>query len=320
MAPDQVAPQLNLGGATVEPATMAIQNRQLARMDGNGGSGVATGSASADRAVWGRFLGGYANQSGTGGYSARTAGMLFGADGYVGDDVLVGGAASWLRALARGKGDAGGNRTTLDSFQLDGYGTWRPDGGPAYVQALAGIGRNLYDQRRNIDYLNAAATANYDGWQVQGKLGVGYDLPLGAATVTPLASLQAVRVKTEGYSENGAGVANLTVDSTGINSIQSELGAQVSGGLGTTEWGVLKGSARAAWVHDYAHAPIAVSASMGGAAFVSKTERPAANGARLDMGTTLERDDGLSISLEYQGEVRSDYQSHTGLLTLRSEF
>ncbi len=321
MAPDQVTTQLNVGGATVDPATVAIQNRQFARMDGgDGGSGVATGSAPADRAVWGRFLGGHADRDGVGGYSARTAGVLFGADGYVGDDVLAGGAASWLRAIARGKGDASGSRTTLDSFQLSGYGTWRPDGGPAYVQGLAGVGRNLYDQRRSIEYLNASATANYDGWQFQGKLGGGYDLRLGAATVTPLASLQVVRMENDGYSESDAGVANLTVDSHGFNSVQSELGAQVSGGLGTTDWGRLKGNARLAWVHDYAHAPIAVSATMGGVGFVSKTERPAANGARLDLGTTLERDDGIALNLEYQGELRSDYQSHTGLLTLRSEF
>lgn len=320
MAPDRMTTQLNLSGATLEPATMAIQNRQLARMDGNGASGVATGEAPADRAVWGRVLGGHADQDGADGYSARTAGLLIGADGYLADDLLTGGAASWVRAVARGKGDAGGSRTTLDSFQMSGYATWRPDGGPAYFQGLAGLGRNLYDQRRDIDYLDAAASASYDGWQFQGKMGGGYDVRLGAATVTPLATLQVVRVETDGYSETGAGVANLSVDSNGFNSIQSELGAQLSGGLADTGWGALKGDARLAWVHDYAHAPIAISASMGGVGFVSETDRPARNGARLDLGTTLERNDGLSVSLEYQGELRSAYQSHTGMLTLRSEF
>ncbi len=321
MVPDQVTTQLNVDGATVVPATAAIQNRQSARMDGgDGSSGVSTGSAPADRAVWGRFLGGHADRDGASGYSARTSGVLFGADGYLGDDVLVGGAASWLRAVSRGNGDAGGSRTTLDSFQLSGYGTWRPDGGPAYVRGLAGVGRNLYDQQRRIEHLNASATANYAGWQLQGKLGGGYDLRLGVAMVTPLASLQVVRVETDGYSESGAGGGNLSVDANGVNSVQSELGAQVSGGLGTTEWGLLKGNALLAWVHDYAHAPIAVSATMGGVGFVSKTERSASNGARLDLGTTLERDDSVSVSLEYQGELRSDYQSHTGMLTLRSAF
>ncbi|SBV98722.1 exported hypothetical protein [uncultured Alphaproteobacteria bacterium] len=320
MAPDRMTTQLNLSGATLEPATMAIQNRQLARMDGNGASGVATGEAPADRAVWGRVLGGHADQDGADGYSARTAGLLIGADGYLADDLLTGGAISWVRAVARGKGDAGGSRTTLDSFQMSGYATWRPDGGPAYFQGLAGLGRNLYDQRRDIDYLDAAASASYDGWQFQGKMGGGYDVRLGAATVTPLATLQVVRVETDGYSETGAGVANLSVDSNGFNSIQSELGAQLSGGLADTGWGALQGDARLAWVHDYAHAPIAISASMGGVGFVSETDRPARNGARLDLGTTLERNDGLSVSLEYQGELRSAYQSHTGMLTLRSEF
>ncbi len=316
----QLTPQLNLSGNITAPTVNAVEGRQGTVL---GGPGASAGSPDLRAAVWGQFLGGRAvrdTSSGNSGYAASSFGLLFGADTEVADDVVAGAAVSWLRSVAHGKSDATGDRTQVDSYQFTGYGTWRPDGGAFHVQGLLGAGLNVYDQDRNIDFVGQTASASYNGMQYQAKIGVGYDVRLAPAlTLTPLASLQVVRVENDGYTESGAGTANHTVDEQNFNSVQSELGAKLGYGLDTA-WGRLSADTGAAWVHDYVHSPIATAASMGGAAFVTNTDRPAENGARLSLGTTLETADAISVRLEYNGELRSDYRSHVGLLTVRGEF
>jgi uncharacterized protein with beta-barrel porin domain len=73
-------------------------------------------------------------------------------------------------------------------------------------------------------------------------------------------------------------------------------------------------------VHDYTHGPIATSGVIGGETFVVSIPRIAADGARLRAGVTLDRSDRLSFRLEYDGELRSGYQSHTGLFKLLWKF
>ena len=321
----QLTPQINIGGSITAPTVAAIQTRQVVLLSGDEGApvGAAAGSQVSRGAFWGQFLGGYARRdtgSGSSGYSASSYGMLFGADAHLSPDVVAGLALSWLRSTAHGKSDATGDRTQVDSYQATAYGTWRPDAGPLYVEGLAGLGINAYDQRRSIDFTGTNALSNYNGLQYQAKLGVGYDIPVAAGlTATPVASLRFVRVENEDYKESGAGTANLSVDKQNFNSVESELGGKLAYAF-ATPWGRTTGDARAVWLHDYTHGPIATSAAIGGSSFVTTTDRPAENGARLTLGLSLEPADGVSVRLEYEGELRSDYQSHTGLLTLRSEF
>jgi uncharacterized protein with beta-barrel porin domain len=59
---------------------------------------------------------------------------------------------------------------------------------------------------------------------------------------------------------------------------------------------------------------------MGGASFVTTTERLAKDGAHVVLRATLQRTDQLSLSLEYDGSVRSNYRSQNALLKMRYEF
>jgi uncharacterized protein with beta-barrel porin domain len=40
----------------------------------------------------------------------------------------------------------------------------------------------------------------------------------------------------------------------------------------------------------------------------------------LSLGVTLAKSANLSLRLGYEGELRKDYHSHTGMLSLRSTF
>lgn len=182
-----------------------------------------------------------------------------------------------------------------------------------------GFGWNRYNQNRDIAFLGQNASSAYNGQHYLAKATIGYDIPVSPVTITPLASLQMVRAITEGYSETGAGAANLSVDSNAFNSVQGSLGAKLSWSY-ATPWGQLVPEIRAAWLHDFTTAPIATSGAMGGVAFTSTSARNAADGAKLAVGAMLEQDGDLSIRLDYEAELRRNYQSHTGLLKARMEF
>lgn len=311
--------QINSGATFAAPTTAAIEQHQLA--GAGDGAGAAAGSSAEGKALWGQVLGGSASRDGA--YSAASWGILVGGDVELARDVTGGVAASWLRTNARGTGDSSGGRTSADSYQLAAYGSWRPDGGPASLSGLAAFGQNQYDQSRPIDVLGTRATADYDGRHYQVKLGGAYDFTLEGvphpATLAPIMSVQYIRSELSGYGENGAGVADLSVKAQGFDSVESELGGRLATRV-PIAWGILASDVRAGWVHSYTNSPVAVSASMGGVAFISRSDRPAADGARIGLGATLERADDLSIRLEYDGDYRSDYRSHTGLLQVRQAF
>ncbi|MEA1673600.1 beta strand repeat-containing protein [Nitrospirillum sp. BR 11163] len=325
LSPSQLTPQINTFSAT--PSTNAISQHQqhaAAHMDGSG-KGAAAGSDGQQGAVWGEILGGgvlRGNSADAAGYSGTTAGLVIGADWYANDTVMAGLAFSWLNGSVDGQGTAAGSQTKAASYQLTAYSVWRPDWADQRlsVEGQASFGYNHYDQRRWIGFLGARANANYGGEQYLGKVTVGYDLPVSASfTLTPQASLRAVRLTNHAYDERDAGVANMAVGALKVDSLTQELGAKLSGKM-DTGLGRLLPDLRLSWVHDYLNGPIATTSVLAGTSFVSSTGRTAADGLGIGVGATLDQGDGFKLRLEYSGELRRDYQSHAGLLRATFDF
>ncbi|TWB48929.1 hypothetical protein [Nitrospirillum viridazoti] len=330
LSPSQLTPQINTFSVT--PSTNAIslhQQHAAAYMDGPmgdvNGKGAAAGSDGQQGAVWGEILGGgvlRGNNADAAGYSGTTAGLVLGVDWYANDTVMAGLAFSWLNGSVNGEGTAAGSQTKAASYQLTAYSVWRPDWADQRlsVEGQASFGYNHYDQRRWIGFLGARANANYGGEQYLGKVTVGYDLPVSASfTLTPQASLRAVRLTNHAYDEHDAGVANMAVGALKVDNLTQELGAELSGKVDTA-WGRLLPDLRLAWVHDYLNGPIATTSVLAGTSFVSSTGRTAADGLGIGVGATLDQGDGFKLRLEYSGELRRDYQSHAGVLHATFDF
>jgi len=313
LAPIQSAPSVQSAGQSTAPTTSVIEQHELA-LEGAGGVGAAAGSGGHDNALWGQVLGGGALRGTTAaadGYRTNNFGLVFGFDHQATPDLVVGIGLSWVRGWSWGVDNSSGSFTTTNSYQVTGYGLQR--WGPAFVDGQVGVGYNTYDQRRSINFLGADAHAKYDGEQYLGKIGFGYDVKAADVTLTPLAGLRFLRAVSGGYAETGAGSGNLTVDRRGVQSLTQDVGAKLSWKAGTV-WGTLIPEARVAWVHDYTHGPIASSGVMGGSTFISQVSRPSADGMRVNLAATLETKGDTDLRLEYEGEDRHDYQSHTGLL------
>ncbi len=314
-------------GSTTTPSNAAIGNHLSGRMsrnsDGQGTTtGVSTGNGYNKGALWGQVLGNHTNldtSSAGSGFSSNAYGLLFGADVHASDNVVAGATVNWLRNAAKGRDSASGNSSVTDTYQLNLYATWRPSAEALWLQGLTSVGFNHYDQKRGISFLGETANAEYHGWQGQAKLTAGYDLAMNEAlTVTPMGSLRASRVWNQGYTETGSSV-NQNVEGQSFNNVENVLGVKLARRIDTA-WGPLTGDAQAGWHHDYVHSPIVTVANLSGAGYVLNTARLPSNGAEVVLGGTLQRSDDLSLRLEYQGDLRTGYTSHTGLLTIKQGF
>jgi outer membrane autotransporter protein len=310
-------------GSTVIPSNIAIDTHLNATIaDASGNKGAAAGDAFQQGSVWGQVLGNHSSldrSSAGDGFSSNAFGLLVGADVFVADDAVAGLAFNWLRDSAKGKDDSSGNSTTTDTYQLSLYGTWRPGGQPAWVSGLVAAGINQYDQKRSIDFLGQTASANYLGLQGQAKVTAGYDVGLDdGLTASPLGSLQVMRVQNQAYTESGSSV-DQSVDRQGFNNVESVIGGKLVKAF-DTDLGPLSADAQAGWLHDYLHSPISSIATLAGTGYVVNTARLPSNGAQLAIGATLQQSDDLSLRLEYQGDLRPGYVSHTGLFKVRESF
>jgi uncharacterized protein with beta-barrel porin domain len=304
------------------PTTTAISQHQqtvAGLMDSYGNTGAAAGDGTLNGALWGEVLGGgalRANATDAAGYRASSAGLVLGGDWYIDPEVMAGLAFSWLNSAAVGQGVNAGSLTRVGSYQLTAYSVWRPAFAEQRlsVEGQVGVGYNHYDQRRTIDFLGARANANYGGEQYLGKVTVGYAMPdRNGFTLTPQWSLQAARLTNHGYSEHDAGVADLNVAALTTNSLTQELGFKLDTVV-DTGIGRLLPDLKLAWVHDYLNGPVTTTSALGGVSFASTTGRVSADGVAIGLGATLAKGDGISLRLEYSGELRSDYQSHSGVL------
>jgi len=321
LAPTQIAPASAATTQAASPAGSVIEQHELSLLGNGGETGVAAGSESRDDWVWGQMVGGgsvRAASSNQDGSRAQNFGFVVGYDHQMTPDAVLGIAGSVIKSWSWGMDDNTGSLTKLTSYQLLGYGLQRF--GQAFVDGQLVYGFNSYDQTRAINLLGESAYANYDGYHVSAKLGTGYDIPVqGSLVATPMAGWRFTRATTESYSENGAGAANLSVDGSGVNTLTQDLGAKLSWKT-ETGWGQLSPEARLAWTHDYTRGNVGSSGSMGGVPFATTSERVARDGVRLNLATNLATNDDTTLRLEYEGELRSDYQSHTGLLKFTQAF
>ena len=327
LSPTQLTPQVI--AVAVSPAVNAIVQHQevlAANISGREERGLAAGSQGQRGAVWGQLLFNTAKRDAglaASPYAAHTYGVLAGADLIGTSNLTAGLAVSWVNSTANGRAALAGSRTTLNSFQATGYFSWQP-GDPetagVTIDGQLGFGYNLYRQNRRIDFLNRTAHASFDGQQYLGTVRVGYTIPVGdSASVGPFAAIREVHLKNAAYTETDAGVANLRVGSLDADSFGQEIGLQGAAILdGAT--GRFAPAFKLGWVHNYVNGPIPLTAVLGGVAFTSTSARGARDGVTIGAGVTFQQNDRVRIGVQYDGEIRRAFQSHSASIKLTAAF
>ncbi|AUG53844.1 autotransporter domain-containing protein [Thalassospira marina] len=325
LAPANAANTMQMSAQSTAIVLGAVDAHQQLAMGGDNGiyagTGKAAGNSTAQSALWGQFLGGSSHLAGSSdndGFTSKSFGLTSGFDHLITPNLLGGVALSWLRSWTDGSNDSSGSTQRLDSYQLTAYSTYRL--GRLALDGQAGVGWNHFDQKRNVSFLGQTAGADYDGQQYMARTRAGYDFYVGAnTTLTPFGSLRWIHARNESYDETGAGSANLSVDSQNSDVVTQELGARAQWQLDTA-YGTLTPEISAAWVHDYTDSAQTSTGQIGGAAYSVETEGLPSDGVHIGAALSLAATDSTDIRLEYDGEMRSGYQSQTATLKANWNF
>lgn len=275
-------------------------------------SGIASGiiaTKEIKHGAWVKAIGNTARQdmrNGFDGYESRSAGITMGADTRLDNDMIVGGAFTYIDTDVNSRDNTTGSGSEIKSYQGTGYlsrdyGTWHLDALLAYTK------QQNKTQRVSGPF---TMTGKFDGDLFSTRVTAGKRMALANSkmVVTPFVSVQYDHLKQDDYTENG--VAPLTVDRSTASRLTSGLGARL-----VTETSLagrqIKPSVTAQWLHEFKQEGLNTSGTAnGGGAFVSQGQKAVKN--MLGIGTSVMapvgRNAAVSIGYNYEGATK--YQSH----------
>jgi outer membrane lipase/esterase len=235
--------------------------------------------------------------------------------------------------------DYDGNRGDMsaDSWGLSGFGTMYLENG-FFLDGVIGYNWGDYDLSRNLSYstgsqvVSQAARSSTDSRMFTVSAGGGYTLASGPVSITPMARIDYIRNKVDGFSEqmtdpgaDGGGMA-IAMDSATYESLTSRLGAQVSRAVSHSR-GVVVPSARLDWVHEFDNDQQQVPGRFigdvqpGGTPFFVVTNNPDRNYFDLEFSLAAQFAHGRSLFVSYNTLLGLDDVSYHGVNAgLRVEF
>jgi outer membrane autotransporter protein len=260
------------------------------------------------------------SHGGQSGYDHQTFILSGGYDHVLGDSVLAGISAGYGTTRAD-YDDQGGSRSVTDSYALGVYGSWFKD--HWYVDALLAAMYNRHDLHRELPALGATATAGPDGHTLSAKTEGGYRFETGNWGLTPRASLEYTRFHQDGYTETGAGAANLIMGDTDSDLLESGLGLTVDR---TWEmgWGMVIPELSAMWLHQWLARDRAITYAMTGlpgTVFSDTLAEASEDTLRLGAGVRfLLAEKNLILTARYQGDLEEHARSHSLLAEVQYMF
>jgi uncharacterized protein with beta-barrel porin domain len=293
-----------------------------------GHSGFAAGDGAMNKSIWLRPFISSADQDNSAdadggnidGYDGSTWGMAAGIDGMVSDKTRLG--FSFTYADTDIDGDGLQNDTTdIESYQITGYADYTTD--KYYLEGMLSIGYSDVNTRRDITFggLSLQATGNYDADQYTARIGGGAPIIRGKHILTPNAAFQYTHVESDSFTETGAGVLNLVVApedldmAVGILGLDYQTSYAVSGGTMTPN---IRTSVSYDFAADNADSISRFSGTT--ANFTTKGADVEELGGSLGAGLTYSRNDGSSLSVDYDVDLKDNYVAHTGRLRAKVNF
>ncbi|HEY4135684.1 MAG TPA: autotransporter domain-containing protein [Alphaproteobacteria bacterium] len=233
-----------------------------------------------------------------------------GLDRRFGPDLVVGLAGGYGETKLNAAGGAG--KATTESYQLAVYGAWQPSA--FYLQGSAGYAYADNAVERSIDFIGATANGDAAAHQLLASLEAGYAVTLDRqTTATPFLGLEASRADRGGFTETGAGELNLAVAGETTDALRSIFGLQLDHDADIGRSYPLTLLGRIGWVHDYADTARPVSAGFAaapGSGFTVQGAEMNRDSALVGLGLATQIDDGMTLSLRYDGTLNAADNSH----------
>ena len=336
---------------TLNFAGAAPLQQALAQLDGEIYADASSAAIAADRRVlgaiagdleskagpigrpvlWSAALGGAGSLSGVGGSHDVTLaawGGVLGIDDRIDTALRVGIAGGYARGQFSTAGVPGAG--SGETVSVAPYLRWAPNA--VYVEGAVGYASNDASVNRTISIpgypgaqsdVSRTASGTPRANDVLSHIEAGYRFGLTAtASLTPLAACDAVVDSRGGFTESGAGAADLQVSGAATRSVLSVLGAKLEQDLAVGLESPLELSVRAAWTHEFEPTDRTITASLTGtpgALFTIDGAPAPRNAATLAAGASL-KTGGTEIFARYFGAFGGGQTAQGGTVGVRWRF
>jgi outer membrane autotransporter protein len=217
-------------------------------------------------------------------------------------------------AGARVTADAPRQSTQFNGGQFGAY--FRRARGRHYWLAIGGFGFRGYHSRRGLQFggVHRAAAGDYAGWQSAAYLERGATFRWRACQLQPLVALQYLYLRQNGFTETGAGAANLAVSGIDTHSLRIIPGVRLRRFF-ATPGGSLTPEFRALWMHEFLDAASLVTtrfAATPGAGFTVRGADSGRDWALLGAGLNWQANQRLSLYAGYNLQINARQAFHLG--------
>ncbi|MDD5428491.1 MAG: autotransporter domain-containing protein [Candidatus Omnitrophica bacterium] len=274
--------------------------------------------------VWASGFGSYIHQdemSTSNGYNATIWGTILGFDLPGVDGFRAGISGGFAQDFIRTKDSS--SRTDIDSYQGTLYASYSK--GPYYIDTAFSFAYNSYDTSRHVALgaLDRIATGDYNGQQYSGYIAGGYKFTGKGVELTPIASFLYSHLRLNSYAESGAGALSLNVAGQDFDVAQTGLGMKVGypvrvKAISSKVTPEFKFKWLYDWVGDAQQATSTFTG--GGGSFSTQGFTPAQSSYDFGAKITLESDKNITLSLNYDLEIKEDFYGHYGYGNIRYRF
>ena len=316
MLPTLVGAGASAGMNALHSMNKIIQSREEAAQ------GLSSGDDTPDQFGWVRGFGNWANQSdqnSVSGFSSRTSGLVAGGDRPISPSVRAGGSFTYAESRIDGNSSTAPNALNVTTYELVGYASQNLEPGTD-INYQIDTGLNHANSSRAITFMGTTASASFDSLALHGSVGIGRQVELDAAShLTPSVRLDYANVRTNGYSETGAGPLNLNVDAQTYKEFVLSGDAKFTQQINPE----LKWIGNAGLGYDFINQQSQTSSSFagGGTAFVANGLSVSPWIYRAGLGLIQDEHLGVEYSLRYDAEGRpSGYLNQTLAARVRWAF
>ena len=212
----QTVPTLVGAGSQAGINALHSMNKLIqSRVESN--QGLSSGEDTPDKFMWLRGFGSTADQTdinSVSGFHSSTDGLGIGGDAPVNDRVRAGGAITYAKSNIKGNSAIAPSVMDVDTYELVGYASYNLDP-QTDINYQVDIGQNKVKSTRQIGFMETTAKASFDSLALHGSVGIGRTFSLATGTsINPSVRLDYTEMRTDGYTETGAGPLNLRVDAS----------------------------------------------------------------------------------------------------------
>ena len=277
-------------------------------------------------AVWGTTFGSWNTADGDGNASTHKAtvgGFTAGIDRAVADTWRVGVLAGYSHSTF--KNDELNSSAKSDNFTLGAYAgsQWAISQGSLMLHAGAMYTRHNLEMKRNVSFADFSdkVSADYhgDSFQVFGELGYKVDVASQTA-VEPYANLAYVKVRTNGFTEEGAKGAALQVNAKSSDATLSTLGVKASTHFDVGNVAVTA-QANIGWRHAYGNVvPVSTARFAGSNTFTVDGTPLSKDVALTEVSVRVQLSDRTTLGVGYQGQFGSGTKQNSVSANVNLQF